>query len=374
MTESDDVFEPLLDETLEVVEALEAPPAATSTGRRVLKIAMRVVLVVGALLLSFWILGAAFDDLDFDEVVDTVQSLDDADTLALGSMWLLWIGAQGLLTASLIPGLPVRRGVVAFLGPAGVTSIIPGPSDLPFRFRMLTSWGRTPAEATLAVAAGGIFSIGIKLVLPVVAAVGLLVSGSAIDGTMRTVVVIALIVGVSIVVLSFVLGSARRTERTGRLLAPIWGLVLKLLRKSQPPDLPGQMVAARARAVETLRDRWLIATWATVLTAVTKFALLIMALRFVGITESDLPWPQVFVVFALVQGLTVLPLTAGDAGVSEVAYIGLLTAVAGSGFVNQISAGILIFRVLTWLLIIPVGLTTLGVWSVQDRRHRAAAR
>ena len=60
--------------------------------------------------------------------------------------------------------------------------------------------------------------------------------------------------------------------------------------------------------------------------------------------------------FALVQGLTVIPISAGDAGVSEVAYIGLLTAAAGSEYVNEISAAVLIFRVLTWLLIIPVGL------------------
>ena len=73
-------------------------------------------------------------------------------------MWLLWIGAQGLLTASLVPGLAVRHGVVAFLGPAAITSVVPGPSDLPIRYQMLTSWGRSPGEATLSVAAGGIFS------------------------------------------------------------------------------------------------------------------------------------------------------------------------------------------------------------------------
>jgi uncharacterized membrane protein YbhN (UPF0104 family) len=71
------------------------------------------------------------------------------------------------------------------------------------------------------------------------------------------------------------------------------------------------------------------------------------------------------VVFALVQGLTVFPITAGDAGVSEIAYIGMLTAAAGSEFVNQISAAVLIFRILTWLLIIPVGLGTLGLWKHQ---------
>jgi hypothetical protein len=234
---------------------------------------------------------------------------------------------------------------------------------------MLTSWGRSTGEATLAVAAGGIFSVGIKLLLPVIAAVGLVVSDAPLSDTMQTVVTICLIVGLGVVVLAFVLGSEKRTEQAGRLITPLWSKVLRLLRKPTPEDLPAQMVAARAKAVQTLRDRWLIATWGTVLTSATKFALLLMCLRFTGVNEATLQWTEVFVVFALVQGLTIFPITAGDAGVSEVAYIGMLTAAAGSEWVNQITAAILVFRILTWLLIIPVGLGTLGLWKFQLRRR-----
>ena len=108
------------------------------------------------------------------------------------------------------------------------------------------------------------------------------------------------------------------------------------------------------------------------LTAATKFALLLMTLRFVGVDDDVLPWTQVFVVFALVQGLTVFPITAGDAGVSEIAYIGMLTAAAGEEWVNQITAAVLIFRILTWLLLIPVGLGVLGFWRHQLRRNPPA--
>ena len=335
---------------------------------KVRKIVLRVVFVVGALGLSFFVLARTFDDLDIDEVRSALGNLNDAELLSLASMWILWVGAQGLLTASLVPGLAVRHGVVAFLGPAAITSVVPGPSDLPIRFRMLTSWGRTVGEATLAVAAGGIFSIGVKLALPVIAAVGLVVSDAPIEGTLRTVVVISLVVGLGVVVLAVVLGSEKRTEQAGRLIAPIWARVLRLLRKPQPEDLPAQMVAARSSAVQTLHDRWLVATWGTVLTAATKFALLLMALRFVGVGDDVLGWTEVFVVYALVQGLTVFPITPGDAGVSEVAYIGMLTAAAGSEWVNQITAAILLFRLLTWLVIIPVGLGVLGFWQVQLKR------
>jgi hypothetical protein len=308
------------------------------------------------------VLLTAFEDLDLEAVGDGLRSLSDAETIALGSTWLLWIAAQGLQTASLIHDLPVRRGVVAFLGPAAVASVVPGPSDLPVRFQMLTSWGRDRADATLSVAAGGLFSIGIKLVMPVIAAVGLLVSGAPVEGGLRTGVMVALAVGGGLVIVGVLLGSERRTAWAGRRLDPLWRVALRRLGRADRDDLGTQLLARRQQALETLRGRWLIAVWGTSLTAAARFALLLMAVRFTGVPEEVLSWPQVFVVYALVQGLTVLPLTAGDAGVSELAFITLLTAAAGSGYVNQITAGVIVFRLLTWLLIIPVGLATLLLW------------
>ena len=346
----------------------EADLEASEKKTKVRSVVFRVVLIIGALVVSGWILLSTFEDLDFDAVVEAIGSLEDADLIALIAMWVIWIGSQGLLTGSLLPGLPVRRGVVAYLGPAGVTSIVPGPSDLPFRLKMFIAWGRSPTDATLAVAAGSVFSIGIKLVLPVVAAIGLLVSGAPIEGTLKTVVVVAVLLGVGVLAVAAIVASEKRTAKLGRIIAPVHGFVLRLLRKPDPPDLAETLTAARAESIVRLRDRWMIGTWATVSTAATRFALLLMAIRFTGTPDSAISWPEVFVVYAIVQGLTILPITAGDAGVSEVAYIGLLTAAAGSQYVNQITAGVLIFRVLTWAIIIPIGLATLGLWQWSMRR------
>ncbi len=350
---------------------LDAEIPKRSKGKQLRSAVFRGVIVVGALAISGFVLVSTFEDLDFQAILDSVRSLEDADMIALASMWVIWVACQGLLTGSLIRGLPVRRGVIAYLGPAGVTSVLPGPSDLPFRHKMFTSWGYSASEATLAVAAGGVFSIGIKLVLPVVAAIGLLVSDAPIEGSLRTIVVIAVIVGAGVMLVAYLFAAERRTAWFGRLITAIWAFVLKLLHRPDPPDLAARMISARSEAIERLRDRWLIGTWATVITAASRFALLLMAIRFTGTPEEAISWPQVFVVYAVVQGLTVLPITAGDAGVSEIAYIGLLTAAAGSQYVNQITAGVLIFRVLTWIVIIPIGLGTLAVWQRALRRRTA---
>lgn len=347
-----------------------AEPAAERE-RRPLATLLRIALVVVALGLSALVLGAAFDELEPSRILEALGSLADAEFLALASMWILWLACQGLQTAALVEALPVRRGVVAFLGPTAVASVIPGPSDLPVRYRMFTSWGYSPLEAGVAISAGGIFSIGIKLLLPIVAAIGLLAFGVPLEGTMRTLIVITIVVGVGLVLVALVLGSERRTAAAGRLLHPLWAATARLLRRDDPDHLADRLVSTRSRSLDILRGRWPMATWGTLLAATTNFCLLVMALRFVGIPAEQLGWPQIFVVFALVQGLTVVPLTAGNAGVSEVAYIGLLTAAAGQGFVNEVAAGVILYRLLTWVILIPVGLGAIGVWQFGQRRDTA---
>jgi hypothetical protein len=347
-------------------------PVERSAKASLLSTVLRIVAMVGALGLSFFVLFKAFDDLDVDAIFDTVTSFDDAEMVGLASLWAIWLAAQGLQTAALVRDLPVRSGVLAFLAPAAIASLIPGPSDLPVRHRMLRSWGRTTTESTVAVAAGGLFSIGIKLVLPIVAAIGLVVSDSPVEGSLRTIVTIAVIAGLGLTAAAFVFSSPSRTAVVGRMLAPVWTLVLRLLRRSTDRDLAAQLVTMRERAVDALRGRWLVATWGTVATAATRFGLLLMALRFAGVETDAVGATQAFVVYALVQGLTVVPLTAGDAGISELAYISMLTAIAGSDRVNEVTAGVLVFRVLTWLAIIPAGLVAMAVWRLSLRRQRRA--
>ena len=102
----------------------------------------------------------------------------------------------------------------------------------------------------------------------------------------------------------------------------------------------------------------------------TRVALFVMSLRFVGIPESALSWVAIFCVWAIVRGLTVIPLMPGGVGVSEVAYIGMLTAISGQQWVNEVTAGVLVYRLLTWLLMIPAGGVAMALWQIGLRKNR----
>lgn len=330
--------------------------------RQIRSIVVRIAITLLALGLSAFLLSTVFDELDWSAIWTSVRGLSDAERIALVSGAGLLITAQGLVTSATMTGLPVRRGILAYLVPASVASIVPGPSDLPVRFRMYSSWGYTPAEAGLAVTASGIFSIGTKLIMPVLAAVVALVAGVGLgDGVGGTIVFAGVVLGVLILLTSVVLGSHRLTEAVGYWMQAPWDVAARVLKKDSGP-LADTLSSARGRAVGLLQERWQIATWAAFLYASAQVGLMLMAVRFMGVPEEALGSTQVFIAFGIVQGLTVLPVTAGNVGVSETAWIGLMGAMAGSGFINEVTAAVIVFRALTWLAIIPLGGLGLLVW------------
>ena len=349
------------------------PDSRRTTIRRVV---FRIVLVAAVLGLSTWVLFNVFDDLDWNEVRRSIAELSDAEALSLTFGWMVWVVTQGALTASLVDKLAVRRGVLASLGPTAVSSVIPGPSDLPVRFRMYQSWGVSSSEATTAVVGSGVFSIGANLILPSIAGVLIMLADVPLSGFFSVIVTASVALAIIVAAAGFTLGSQRRTQAAGRWLDRPARAVMGRLRKSLPEENLGDvLVQKRAEAFDHLSGKWLKCSVATVATTAAKCSLLVLTLRFVGIPEDALGWLAIAAAYGLVAGMTAIPITPGSAGVAELGFVGLLTAASGGDWVNQITAGVLLYRLMTWLLLIPVGMGALGVWryGVRAAERRAAA-
>lgn len=372
---SDEGGEPTAPEPPPVEEELGFDPAEPPqwSSKTFLRIAGRVAFAAVAVGVAGVVLFNIFDDLDFAEIRKAINRLSDAEWLSLGFGWLIWIGTQGLQTASLVHHLPARRGVLAYLGPSSVSSLIPGPSDLPVRYSMYQSWGVSNNDAATAVAASGIFSVGSQLALPALAGMLIFLADIPLEGFSMIIVATTVALAVIIVVAAFVLGSAGRTARAAELVEPIWRWGMRVLRKPVPDDqsLVEMLTTQRATSLGYISDKWVLTSGATVLTILAKCALLVMCLRFVGIPQDDLSWAAIFAVFALVAGLTMVPITPGAAGVAEIGLVGMLTPIAGQVWVNEVAAGVMLYRLLTWLLLIPTGFAALTVWRL--RRPQLAA-
>lgn len=96
--------------------------------------------------------------------------------------------------------------------------------------------------------------------------------------------------------------------------------------------------------------------------------MLLLALRHVGVSERDVSWVEVLALFAFARLITAIPISPGGLGLVELTLITGLSAAGGDR--AQVAAAVLIYRALTYVLPIPLGLATYLFW----RRNRSWRR
>jgi putative heme transporter len=104
---------------------------------------------------------------------------------------------------------------------------------------------------------------------------------------------------------------------------------------------------------------------------------LLACVRGLGLSQSQVPWQTSLAAFAFVRLLTVLPITPGGAGITELGLVGILAGSASHGSAAQITAAVLLYRAVTYLVPIPAGAVACAAWryapSLLSHRSRAGA-
>jgi putative heme transporter len=299
---------------------------------------------------------------DYRSVLDVLRGLGWED-------WALLVGAVVLNLATFpppwmaaLPGLRYRQGMVmtqastalAIVSPAGAAVGMAGS------YSMLRSWSFSPPAVGLAVALTGVWNQLASLTFPVVALVLLTASGEG-HAALQTAAIVGGIVLV-VVVVGFVVGlwSAAWARRLGDAAARLVSRGRAFVRKS-PVEWDGaSFVAFRKRALGLLRRRWHVLTLATLAGHLTVFVLLLVCLRTVGVTGSEISLVEAFAAWALVRILGTLPLTPAGVGIVEIGLSGALVAF-GAPNAEAVTATLL-YRALTVLPTLALGLLAAATW------------
>jgi uncharacterized membrane protein YbhN (UPF0104 family) len=136
-----------------------------------------------------------------------------------------------------------------------------------------------------------------------------------------------------------------------------------LLRLLQRDPVDGWDLAVakwRGRVIGLVRNCWIALTAGAIVSHLSLFAVLLVSLRVLGVSEAEVGWSQAFLVFAFARLLTAIPLTPGGVGVVELTLIAGLSR--GSGDDAPVVAGVLTFRLLTYVLPILIGGCTYLIW------------
>jgi uncharacterized membrane protein YbhN (UPF0104 family) len=299
---------------------------------------------------------------DYRSVLDVIKGLDWQDWLVLAGALVLNLSTFPPPWMAALPGLKYREAMamtqastaLAIVSPAGAAVGMAGS------YAMLRSWGFASGPVGLAVAVTGVWNQLANLVFPVVAVVLLTMEGEG-HAALQTAAIIGGIVLV-VVVSGFVIGlwKAAWARRVGDAAARLANRARALARKG-PVEWSGASFASfRARALGLLRRRWHVLTLATLAGHLTVFVMLVVCLRVVGTTASEVTAIEAFAAWALVRILGALPITPAGVGIVEIGLTGALVAFGAPN--TEAVTATLLYRALTVLPTLGLGLLAAATW------------
>jgi putative heme transporter len=327
-------------------------PSGPAPSRR--SILLRILLLVAVIGFVFVIVLPRV--VDYDAVRATLAELTPTQLLALIGASIVGYIANAGPSRLLVPGLSWRRAVGADIAGRAVVSTVPGPTDVAVKIVLYRQWGIQPEAASVGIALAGFFELVSSLVLPLIATLGVVLAGRELRPDVNRLTAIGL---TAFVIAAAVLIAMTRSEsiarRVGNVLDWLARHLWPLVRKTPPGGIVERTLEVRERSAAILSRDGIPAFGAAVAAKLAWFVVLEICLWAVGVSWDVLPPSAVLAAMAVVGIVAFIPITPGAVGVSEVAYVGLLSTATGPAATPAITAAVLLFRIAQWLAPIPIG-------------------
>ncbi|HLM07071.1 MAG TPA: YbhN family protein [Blastococcus sp.] len=296
-------------------------------------------------------------------VWDSVRSMSwvEITVLMVAAVWNL--ATYQFLVVATMPGMTFRQATVSTETTTAVSNTVLGGAaiSLGLTYAMNSSWGFSRSRTSVSLLVSGLFNNFAKLGLPVLALALLAFSSPPTTG--RLLAGLAGVAGLAAaaVALWLLMRSRESAARLGRVLGGWASALVRLFGRPPVEGWDRAMTKFRDRTALLLHARWHWITLATLVSHLSLFLVLLLSLRFVGVGAEQVSWAEALAVFAFARLLTAIPFTPGGLGVVELALITGLSAAGGPR--AMVAAGVLIFRALTYVLPIPLGLVTYVIWQ-----------
>ena len=285
------------------------------------------------------------------------------------------LAAGWLMICAVLPSIRLREAAAVNLSSTAVANTLPagGALAMAISWTMLRSWGVGSAEYVLYTLVSGIWNVFARLGLPVIAVLIIMTVSRPQAGLLAGAVAGLVVLAFVAAAFGLVLRSQSFALRADAALQRALTVVCKLARK-QAPRPTGTLLGFRDRASVLLASRrWRISA-ATAVSSATLWLVLLVCLRVVGLSQSQVPWQISLAAFAFVRLLTVLPVTPGGAGITELGLVGILAAGTDHRVAGQVTAAVLLYRAVTYLAPIPGGGLAWVGWRYSSALGRGDSR
>lgn len=303
-----------------------------------------------------WIVINLVGSINWAEVGAALSRLAWWQVLPLAGLLLLRQLFNAVPLTRFVPGLSTTHSLQNDLSANLVATVAPPPGDVVLRVSMFSSWGISPVDGMAGVTLNMLTFYAVRFLAPVIGLVllipGEIDRGQLVLATISALVAVAVIVGLVLVL---------RGDRMAALLGRTAGRVVKRFRSSVDPEAWAlSVVDFSARMSQTLKSGLLPSMLALEAMLFVDAAILLVALRFVGVDSSALSPLDVWAAFLIAYPLTLLPFFG--LGVLDAALASAWVEIAGQEFEPEILAGLAVWRVTTLLGTLGLGVIALGLW------------
>jgi uncharacterized protein (TIRG00374 family) len=261
-----------------------------------------------------------------------------------------------------LPGLGFLRALTMTQASQAAASTLPGGEavGVALAIGMLRAWGFEAGPIAVGAVLVSVWNMALKVGMPLLAIVLLAIGGgshSALDA--------AALVGLAILVAGLAAGVAviwsdHQAHRVGEAVGRGLSWAKARIRRRAVHGVGDRFVRFRNGAIGILRRRWHVLTISTIIGNLAVFAVLLVSLRALDVSASEVSVVEAFAAWALVRLLTAIPITPGGIGIVELGLSGALIAFGGAR--AEVVAAVLLFRVLTWLPSVVVGIPAALLW------------
>jgi putative heme transporter len=286
------------------------------------------------------------------------------------------LAAGWLMICSVLPSIRLREAAAVNLGSTAVANTLPagGALAMGISWTMLSSWGVSAAEYVLYTLVSGIWNVFARLGLPVIALLILMTVSRPQAGLLAGAVAGLILLGSVAVGFGLLLRSESFALRADAALQRALTIACRLARRAPPSSAAASLQGFRERASGLLAARGWRITAATAVSSLTLWLVLLASVRGVGLSQSQVPWQTSLAAFAFVRLLTVLPITPGGVGITELGLVGMLAAGADHRVAGQVTAAVLLYRAVTYLAPIPSGALAWAGWRYAPALRRGGSR
>jgi uncharacterized membrane protein YbhN (UPF0104 family) len=342
-------------------------PPSKRTRTRILKF-VGVLVVLALLYYSLFVLLPS--ELDWATVWADLQALSAWQIAALVASGLLAIVALGWTSKASLPHLTLYQGTESSATSQLSAFVFPPPADMAIRFAMYRTYGFSDEQSAVAVLIAMVARYAMVVVMPLIGMALVLIAGLGTWSALWWFLGIGLVFGLLLWLVLRVVHSDAAAHRVGAWLQRVASRVIRWFHRTPPDDLENSVVdfGRRTRSTVDRNGRSLVIS--NVAWGLSNALVMLLCLRFSSVSASSVPLAAVILTAGLIMAINMLPIPGKDA--LAVSWIAAILGLTSSTDISNLGTAMLLYRLVTWILPMPVGAVFFLLWRGRVRRNKAA--